>query len=284
MVFGIIFLSSVPWKCRNQSWHFFPFKTIANKSSDLFKILYIRNITFKIEKNIVSLPKPYGAVGVDLGVKTLATLSNGKVFSGSKPYKTYKWKLKIEQRKLNKKYKKDVKEQSKNYKKQLLVISKLHNKIANIRKDDIHKLTTYLTKNHSEIVIEDLNVKGMSKNHKLASAILDGGFFEFRRQLEYKSKWYGSKVTIVDRFFASSKLCSCCGNKKEELKLSERTYKCDKCGFTADRDYNASLNLEKNAVSYTAYASGESNKFNESNFREDSMKQVGNIKSKHENV
>ena len=124
----------------------------------------------------------------------------------------------------------------------------------------------------------------MSKNHKLASAILDGGFFEFRRQLEYKSKWYGSKVTIVDRFFASSKLCSCCGNKKEELKLSERTYKCDKCGFTADRDYNASLNLEKNAVSYTAYASGESNKFNESNFREDSMKQVGNIKSKHENV
>jgi putative transposase len=89
------------------------------------------------------------------------------------------------------------------------------------------------------------------KNHKLASAILDGGFSEFRRQLEYKSKWYGSTITIVDRFYPSSKLCSACGNKKDKLKLSERTYNCESCGLVLDRDLNASLNLKKNAVSYT---------------------------------
>lgn len=104
-------------------------------------------------------------------------------------------------------------------------------------------MTHYLTKNHSEIVIEDLNVSGMLKNHRLASAIADCGFYEFRRQLEYKSDWYGSILHIVDRFFPSSKTCSNCGELKKDLKLKDRTFNCNHCGFRADRDLNASLNL-----------------------------------------
>lgn len=219
-------------------------------------------ISFKTEFEYNIKYDKQGSVGVDLGVKTLATLSNGIVFKGSKPYRKYKRKLKIEQRKLSKKYNKDSKKQSKNYDKQRKKVAKLHHKISNIRKDEIHKLTTYLSKNHVEIVIEDLNVSGMVKNHKLAGAILDGGFYEFRRQLEYKCKWYDSTLTIVSRWYPSSKTCSSCGNIKNELKLSERIYNCAKCDFTADRDLNASLNLNNNAVSYTVNACGELNKLN----------------------
>jgi IS605 OrfB family transposase len=116
-------------------------------------------------------------------------------------------------------------------------------------------LTSSLAKNHSEIVIEDLNIKGMSQNHKLASAILDGGFYEFRRQLEYKASWYGAKVTIANRFYPSSKMCSSCGNIKEKLSLAERIYKCEVCGLELNRDLNAAINLENyeinSPVSYT---------------------------------
>ena len=161
------------------------------------------------------------------------------------------------QRIVSKRFVKGSKKQSKNYKKACEKVAKLHQKIANQRNDYSHKLTTYLAKNHSEIVIEDLNVRGISKNHKLASAILDGGFFEFRRQLTYKSEWYGSKVTVVNRYYPSSKICSNCGEKKATLKLSERHFNCDKCGFKIDRDLNASLNLKKMAVSYTVPACGE---------------------------
>lgn len=190
-------------------------------------------------------------IGVDLGIKTLATLSDGKIFEAIKPYKKNNRKLKILQRKLSKKQK-----GSNNYKKAALKVAKLHYRIANIRKDATHKLTTYLAKNHSECVIEDLNVRGMSKNHKLASAILDGGFSEFRRQLGYKCQWYGSVLTIVDRFYPSSKTCSCCGNIKKELKLSERVYVCENCGLVMDRDLNAAINLKNKSVSYTESACG----------------------------
>ena len=200
-------------------------------------------------------------VGVDLGIKTLATLSDGKVFEAVKPYKKNKRKLKILQRKLSKKVK-----GSNNYKKAKVKVAKLHYRIACIRKDATHKLTTYLSKNHAECVIEDLNVKGMSKNHRLASAILDGGFYEFKRQMEYKCKWYGTKLTIVDRFYPSSKTCSSCGAIKKDLKLSERIYKCPVCGGELDRDLNAAINLKKNAVSYIVYACGVPNQPNASAF------------------
>ena len=134
---------------------------------------------------------------------------------------------------------------SANWKKAQIKIARLHRRIANIRKDTLHKLTTFIAKNHGKIVIEDLNVSGMLANHKLAKAISDMGFYEFRRQLEYKCKLYGSELTIVDRWFPSSKTCSNCGHKKESLSLSERTFKCDHCGVEIDRDLNAAINLAK---------------------------------------
>jgi putative transposase len=200
--------------------------------------------------------KTKGVVGVDLGIKTLATISDGVVFESIKPYSKNKKRLKRLQRVASRRFVKGVK-QSNNYKKAADKVSKLHAKIANQRKDYTHKLTTYLAKNHDEIVIEDLNVKGMSKNHRLASAILDAGFSEFRRQLTYKSEWYGSKVTVVNRFYPSSKTCSNCGHKKSNLSLSERYFKCEECGFKIDRDLNASLNLKNMAGSYSVSACGE---------------------------
>ena len=207
-------------------------------------------VSFKVSN--ANLPKQTqnNPVGVDLGIKTLATLSEGTIFENRKPYKKAKRKLKIAQRKLSKKYKKGV-PQSKNYQKAQKKVAKIHYKIACIRKDNLHKITTYLSKNHSEIVIEDLNVSGMSKNHKLAGAILDGGFYEFRRQLTYKCEWYGSNLTVVSRFYPSSKTCSKCGEVKKVLKLSERIFECACCGFSLDRDLNAAINLKKQAVSYT---------------------------------
>ena len=122
-------------------------------------------------------------------------------------------------------------------------IARLHRRIANLRKDALHKLTTYLAKNHSPIVIEDLNVRGMMAHQKLAKAVGDMGFYEFRRQLEYKCKLYGSELIVVERWFPSSKTCSCCGTKKEALSLSDRVFKCGHCGWTTDRDLNAAVNL-----------------------------------------
>ncbi|MGK7919675.1 MAG: RNA-guided endonuclease InsQ/TnpB family protein, partial [Trichodesmium sp.] len=111
------------------------------------------------------------------------------------------------------------------------------------RADALHQLTTWLAKNHSTIVIEDLNVSGMLKNHKLASAIADCGFYEFKRQLTYKCEWYGSELVIADRFYPSSQICSNCGHQ-QKMPLHLRTYECSECGFTADRDFNAAVNLE----------------------------------------
>lgn len=217
-------------------------------------------ISFKQElpdlkiKGIESKP----SVGVDLGIKTLAFLSDGKEFKNVKAFKINKRKLKLAQRKQSKKFNKDSKKQSNNYKKASKKVAKIHQKIANIRKDATHKLTTYLAKNHSLIGIEDLNVSGMMKNRKLSSAIADGGFYEFRRQLEYKSAWYGSKVVVIDRFFPSSKTCSCCGNVKEKLKLSERIFNCEACKSSIERDLNAAINIKNYAVSYTVNVCGES--------------------------
>jgi putative transposase len=218
-------------------------------------------IAFKIPFEPQITNKMNDIVGVDLGIKTLAVLSDGKVFEAVKPYKRNKRKLKILQRRLSKKQK-----GSQNRKKAVLKVAKLHYRIANIRKDTLHKLTTYLSKNHTEICIEDLNVNGMSKNHKLASAILDGGFSEFRRQLEYKCQWYGSTVTVVDRFYPSSKTCSGCGNVKKELKLSERTYVCENCGLLIDRDLNAAINLKNKSASYAESACGVPKQLNSFEF------------------
>lgn len=206
----------------------------------------------KIE-GIENLPE----VGVDIGIKTLATLSDGTTFANVKAFKKFKKKLAKAQRTQSKRYNPKSKEQSKNYKKASKEVAKIHQKIANVRNDATHKLTTHLAKNHSTVKIEDLNVSGMLKNKRLSSTISDGGFYEFRRQLEYKCAWYGSKLVVIDRFFASSKTCSCCGKVKKDLKLSERIFNCDGCGLSIDRDLNAAINIKNFTVSYTGSACGE---------------------------
>ncbi len=197
-------------------------------------------ISFRIEVESIATDFEVDVVGIDLGVKTLATLSTGEVFEGAYSYKKLSAKLAKLQRELSRKI-----FGSSNYQKAKLKVQKLHRRIANLRKDTLHKLTSHLSKNHAVNVIEDLNVSGMMANHKLAKAIADMGFYEFRRQLEYKSKLYGSKLVIVDRFYPSSKTCSNCGEKKDSLLLSERVFCCEKCHYQIDRDLNAAKNLEK---------------------------------------
>ena len=197
-------------------------------------------ISFKIEVEPTVTPKSVACVGVDLGINSLATLSTGEEFKGAKSYKKYELKLARLQYLLRHKV-----VGSSNYKKAQLKIARLHRKIANIRSDTLHKLTTYISKNHAVIGLEDLNVSGMMANRKLAKAIGDMGFYEFRRQLEYKCQLYGSSLVFVDRFYPSSKTCSNCGAVKTSLSLSERVFNCEECGFECDRDLNASVNLEK---------------------------------------
>ena len=122
-------------------------------------------------------------------------------------------------------------------------VAKLHWRIANARRNALHEATTWLTRNHSAVVIEDLNVSGMMQNHHLARAIQDVGFHEFRRQLGYKGEWYGCEIVVADRFFPSSKTCSECGAINEALTLSDREWACVGCGSIHDRDLNAAVNL-----------------------------------------
>jgi putative transposase len=197
-------------------------------------------ISFKIDVNVTPTEKKTDVVGIDLGIKALATLSTGVSIEGIKAYKKYSNKLARLQRQVSRKSL-----GSANRKKSQLQVQKLHRKIANLRKDTLHKLTSQLCKNHAVNVIENLNVSGMMANHKLAKSIADMGFYEFRRQMEYKSQIYGSQLIIVDRFYPSSKICSNCGSIKDSLLLSERLFGCDHCHLKIDRDLNAAKNLEK---------------------------------------
>ncbi|MCB9062246.1 MAG: IS200/IS605 family element transposase accessory protein TnpB [Halobacteriovoraceae bacterium] len=179
------------------------------------------------------------SVGVDLGVNSLIHTSDNIKVSAPKPLKQNLRVLKRQQRKLAKKT-----FNSSNYHKQKLKVEKTHLKIANTRKDNLHKITHFLTQNYKKIAIEDLNVKGMLKNHKLARAISDLGFYELRRQLKYKSALNDNVLFVADRFYPSSKKCGRCGKIKNDLKLKDRRYKCSHCGLDIDRDLNAAINLE----------------------------------------
>jgi putative transposase len=200
-------------------------------------------ISFKLEIEPTVTQKLTSNVGVDLGVLNLATLSTGEVIKGAKSYRKYERKL-ARMQWLNRH--KII--HSNNWKKAQVKIASLHRRIANIRKDILHKLTSQLAKNHGKIVIENLNVSGMLANRKLASSIADMGFYEFRRQLDYKCKLYGSELIVADRWFASSKTCSCCGQVKEAMPLSVRIFECV-CGLSIDRDLNAAINLAALATS-----------------------------------
>jgi putative transposase len=199
------------------------------------------------------LPAPpaenQGTVGVDLGVKALATLSTGETFEGPKALRTSLMRLRRLSRALSRKVK-----GSRNRAKAKLRLAKLHARIANIRRDSLHKLSTRITRRFHTIGIEDLNVKGMMGNRHLARAIADMGFRELRRQLEYKAARRGGQVVLVDRWFPSSKLCSGCGYRLEALTLDVRHWTCPGCGVSHDRDVNAAINLRNMAVSSTASA------------------------------
>ena len=186
------------------------------------------------------LPKAenQGAVGVDLGVSALATLSTGETIPGPKPHTALLKRLRRLSKSLSRKCK-----GSQNRKRAKARLAKLHARIANIRQDALHKLTTSLTHRFHTIGIENLNVRGMVKNRHLARSIMDIGFYEFRRQLEYKAAMRGGVVVVADRFFASSKTCSVCGHKLDDLPLSVREWTCPDCGSIHDRDVNAARNL-----------------------------------------
>ncbi|MGB3268098.1 MAG: RNA-guided endonuclease TnpB family protein [Microcoleus sp.] len=195
-------------------------------------------VSFCIDAERLPVQQSEGSVGIDIGIKSFATLSTQQVFDAPKPLKARaKTKLATLQRQASKQVK-GSRNQRKTYKK----ISRLHARIARIRDNFLHKLTTYLAKTFKLIKIENLNVKGMMANHKLAGAISDLGFYEFKRQLDYKCQMYGANLVLVDQWFPSTKTCSNCGNKKD-MPLSVRTFDCPACGISLDRDFNASLNI-----------------------------------------
>ena len=179
-----------------------------------------------------------GAVGVDLGVKHLATLSDGTVVENPRYLRKAEKKLKRAQQALGRKIK-----GSNRRAKARAKVAHLHARVANQRLDAMHKLTTRLAETFSDISIEDLNVSGMVKNRHLAKSVSDAAFGEFRRQLEYKTARTGARLHVADRWFASSQTCSKCGSVKAKLSLSERTYTCEGCGLVLDRDLNAAINI-----------------------------------------
>ena len=189
--------------------------------------------------DIQHLPKAEKSVGVDLGIHDLAITSNGEKYPNHKHYNKAQRKLARLQRQLSRKSK-----GSNNREKARVKVARLQEHIANQRNDFLHKLTTDLVRKYDVICIEDLTPSNMEKNHRLAKHIADASFGELRRQLEYKSAWYGKTVSVIDQFFPSSQLCSCCGHQNKDIKdLSIRKWTCSQCGTIHDRDVNAAKNI-----------------------------------------
>lgn len=210
------------------------------------------SITVETESIPMTQAKNQGAVGVDLGVSALATLSTGEVVPGPKAHKALLGRLQRLSRSLSRKVK-----GSANRKKAKAKLGRLHSRISDIRKDALHKLTTAVTRRFHTVGIEDLNVRGMVQNRHLARSVSDMGFFEFRRQLEYKAAQRGGIVVAADRWYPSSKTCSACGHKLDAMPLAVRQWSCPACGADHDRDVNAAINLMNLAVSSTVSVCGE---------------------------
>ena len=215
---------------------------------------YYVSVLIEIKNNRIASHSSEG-IGIDLGLKDFAIVSNGKTYKNinkSAKLKKLEKKLTREQRSLSRKYeniKKGGSTQKRNIQKQRLKIQKLHHRIDNIRTDYINKIIAEIVKTKpSYITIEDLNVSGMMKNKHLSKAAASQKFYEFKTKLEAKCKENGIELRIVDRWFPSSKTCHCCKNIKKDLKLSDRIFRCD-CGYIEDRDFNAALNL-RDATTY----------------------------------
>lgn len=196
------------------------------------------SLTVEREDKPVTQAPNGGAVGVDLGIKTLATLSDGTIIANPRYLRKSERRLKMAQKALSRKMK-----GSNRRAKARAKVARIHARVANQRQDAIHKATTWLAGTYSEICIEDLNAAGMVKNHHLAKAVSDAAFGEFRRQLDYKTARTGAVLHVIDRWYPSSKTCSACGAVKAKLSLNERVYRCDGCGLTMDRDLNAAVNI-----------------------------------------
>ena len=180
-----------------------------------------------------------GAVGVDLGVKNLATLSDGTVIPNPRALGARLKALRKAQKALSRKVKGSARREKARER-----VARLYARVADVRADVINKATTMITRTYGVVCVEDLNVAGMVKNHSLARSLSDASLGEFRRQLEYKTARTGAVLRVVDRWFPSSKTCSNCGVVKAKLSLSERTFNCDACGLSIDRDLNAAINIE----------------------------------------
>ena len=195
-------------------------------------------LSILVEETIQTLPMIDKAIGIDLGLKSFLITSEGETIDNPKYYVNAEKKL----AKLERKYAKK-KKGSKNCNKARLKVARLHAKIADMRKDFQHQLSTRLVRENQTICLESLAVKNMLKNHCLAKAIQDVGWSEFVRQLEYKAAWYGRIVVKIDRWTPSSKMCHCCGWIKDDLTLEDRVFVCHDCGTITDRDYNAACNI-----------------------------------------
>ncbi|MFE2491022.1 RNA-guided endonuclease InsQ/TnpB family protein [Streptomyces mirabilis] len=203
------------------------------------------------DPSVKPLPATGQAVGVDVGLNHLLTLSTGEKIANPRHERRDRTRLAKAQRNLARKAGGD----GANRRKARLKVAKIHARIADRRRDTLHKLTTRLVRENQTVVIEDLAVRNVVKNRKLARSISDAAWSEFRSMLEYKARWYGREVIAVDRWFPSSKLCSHCGTLQEKMPLSVRTWTCD-CGVTHDRDVNAAHNLLAAGLAVTVCGAG----------------------------
>jgi putative transposase len=205
------------------------------------------SFTVQVQRAERTPARPGAVVGVDLGIKTLTVFSDGQPAAANpKHYDTARRKLARLSRAVSRRQGPDRRtgaQPSNRWRKANTARNRVHHRVANLRTDAIHKLTTALARTYATIVVEDLNVSGMVRNHRLARAVSDAGFGEIRRQLAYKTLWNGGTLIVADRWYPSSKTCSRCGVVKAKLRLSERTYTCTTCGLILDRDENAANNL-----------------------------------------
>src|SRR5438067_1450343 len=200
-------------------------------------------VSILVELEHQTPPHTGGTVGIDLGIKTLATTSDGVVSENQKHYRRGLGRIKGLSKGLSRKV-----EGSQKWWKNSKKLAKAHYRVACQRQDTLHKMTTYLARTYALIGLEDLNTKGMLTNHCLAQAVSDASFFEVKRQLLYKAEQYGGYVQLVDRWYASSKTCSSCHWMNEDLTLAERVFICHDCGLVIDRDLNAAINIRKEAL------------------------------------
>jgi len=184
------------------------------------------------------------SVGIDLGIKTFATLSDGVKLKNPNFLKKQLSRIRIEQRKMNRRFNKNAKIQSNSYLKQRLIVAKLNERVKNQREDYLHKVSKLIIDSYDTICLENLNISGMMGNHNLSLAIGEIGWYKFNTFLGYKAEWYGKNILYIGRFEPSSKTCSCCGTYFKDLTLKDREWACQSCGFTHDRDVNAANNIK----------------------------------------